>query len=240
MRKLLSTVWWDLTLEVKYHVVTVAALVTVIYVALLRTLLPRLAGALGPDFADDLLVLLIFSDPVMLGFIFIGVLVLFEKGADTLRAVAVTPLEAWQYLWSKTVSLTLIAAACSFAVAVAGHGWSIRYHYLALAVLLSSALFVMVGFVGVARVSTFNQYIIVVPAFMSPMVLPFLNFFGVTDTYWLYLIPTQASLVLFRAAFGDVPPAEIAYAVLYLPLCSWVAYAFARKAFERHVVRGGQ
>ncbi|HYJ84999.1 MAG TPA: ABC transporter permease [Pyrinomonadaceae bacterium] len=231
MKKLLSTVMWDLTLAVKYNIVAAALLVTVVYTVLFKTF--------SFIHVDDILIILILSDPVMLGFVFIGVLVLFEKGANTLQAVVVTPLKAWQYLWSKTISLTLIAAACSFVMAVVGHGWKFNYLYLALAVLLSSALFVMLGFIGVARVSTFNQYIIIIPLFLTPMVLPFLNFFGVTDTYWFYLIPTQASLILFRAAFKNGSTLEIAYAVVYLGVCSALAYSLARKSFEVHIIRGG-
>ena len=43
-----------------------------------------------------------------------------------------------------------------------------------------------------------------------------------------------------RAAFGDVPALEIAYAVVYLLLCLCVTYSLAGKSFERHVVRGGE
>ena len=232
MKKLLSTIKWDLTLAVKYNIVAVALLVTIVYTILFK--------AFSFNHLDDILIILIFSDPVMLGFIFIGVLVLFEKGANTLQALVVTPIKVWQYLWSKTISLTIIAAACSFVMAVVGHGWTFNYLYLALAVVLSSALFVMLGFIGVARVTTFNQYIIIVPLFLSPMALPFFNFFGVTDTYWFYLIPSQASLILFRAAFEKVSMLEIAYAVLYLMFCSALAYSLARKSFAAHIIRGGK
>lgn len=232
MKKLLSTVGWDLRLAVKYNIVAVALLVTAVYTVLFRML--------SFNYKDDFLIILIFSDPVMLGFVFIGVLVLFEKGANTLQAVVVTPLRAWQYLWSKTISLTLIATACSFVLALVGHGWKLNYVYLALAVLLSSALFVLIGFVGVARVSTFNQYIIIVPLFLAPMALPFLNFFEVTNTYWFYLIPSQASLILFRATFKSGETPEIAYAVLYLGMWLASAYFVARKSFAVHIVRNGK
>lgn len=232
MKKLLATVKWDLTLAVKYNIVAVAILVTIVYTVLFKVF--------SFNRFDDLLIILIFSDPVMLGFVFIGVLVLFEKGANTLQAVVVTPLKAWQYLWSKTISLTLIAAVCSLVMAIVGHGWKFHYLYLALAVLLSSALFVMIGFIGVARVSTFNQYIIIVPLFLTPMILPFLNFFGVTNTYWFYLIPSQASLILFRAAFKSGSTLEIAYAILYLGMCTALAYSLARKSFEVNIIRSGK
>jgi fluoroquinolone transport system permease protein len=221
---------WDLRLQVKYHIVTVAAAVTVLYTVLFKSLpLPNL---------DKVLILLIFSDPSMLGFLFIGVLILFEKGANTLPALVVTPLRAWQYLWAKTLSLTCIALACSFGMAVVGHGWSFGYGYLLLAVFFSSVLFLMIGFVGVARVKTFNQYLLIIPLFLAPLSLPLLHFFGVSDWAGFYLIPTQASLLLFQAAFGPVAPWQVVYAVLYLPLACLVAYRFARQAYVTRIIGG--
>ncbi|MCB0553945.1 MAG: hypothetical protein KDD02_10365, partial [Phaeodactylibacter sp.] len=56
-----------------------------------------------------LTVFLIFNDPMGLGLMFIGALYLFEKNENTLQALSVTPLRAWQYLASKTITLSLIA-----------------------------------------------------------------------------------------------------------------------------------
>jgi len=73
MKRLLATVLWDLRLQVKYQILTVAVIVTILYVAIFKLLVK--------DEFDELLVLLIFTDPAMLGFIFIGALVLFEKSS---------------------------------------------------------------------------------------------------------------------------------------------------------------
>jgi len=189
MSRLLSTIIWDLKLALKYQIVTVAIAISVLYILIFR-IVP------GINYTP-VLITLIFTDPTSLGFIFIGAMILFEKAANTLQAVVVTPLKPWQYLWSKALSLTLISVVCSFAMAFAGHGSGFRYLYLLLAVLLSSVLFIFIGFIGVARVKSFNQYIIVIPLFMAPAILPLLNFYGVTHTYLLYLIPTQGSLLLF-------------------------------------------
>lgn len=229
MKKLITTVLWDLRLEIQYQIVTVAALVTALYVLIFLNI---------PGNYDQVLVTLIFSDPALLGFMFIGGLVLFEKGAGTLQALVVTPLKIWQYLWSKIISLTLIALPCSVAMAMAGHGWQFRYAYFLLGVILTSCLFVLIGFIGVARVKTLNQYLIVVPMFLTPFFLPLFNFFGVTHSFWFYLIPSQASLILLEAGFSsEVATEEIFYAIIYLLICIGLAYVFARRSYIKYIIR---
>ena len=232
MNKLLSMVLWDLRLQARYNIVTVTCVVTALYVLVFR--------AVPAAREEDILILLLYSDPSMLGFMFIGALVLFEKDANILRALTVTPLRTSQYLWSKAISLTLIVVPASLVMGIAARGAGLSFGYLLLAVILSSLLFIMIGFSGVARVTTFNQYIIVVPLFLAPLCLPFLNLFGVTDTYWLYLVPSQASLLLFQAAYRAVPPVKLVYAVLYLALWIGLAYAAAARSFEAYIVRGGK
>lgn len=230
-RILVRSVGWDLRLQLRYQIVTIALLVTALYALLFRAL-PALAR-------DDVLVLLIFSDPTMLGFLFIGVLVLFEKGASTLEALTVTPLSPAQYLGSKSLSLTAIALPCGTVMALAGRGTAIDPLPLLLAIALSSVLFVLLGFAAVARVRTVNEYLLIVPLFLAPLNLPLLSLFGVTDSRLLYLLPTQASLVLFQRAFAPRPVWELAYGVGFLGLSVAVAFVWARRAFEAHVKMPG-
>lgn len=229
MKRLLTTLLWDLRLELQYQIVTVAAIVTALYVLIFLNI---------PGKYDDVLVTLIFSDPALLGFMFIGGLVLFEKGAGTLQVLVVTPLRTWQYLWAKTISLTLIALPCSLTMAWAGHGWQLHYLYFLVGVVLTSCLFVLIGFAGVARVKTLNQYLIIVPMFLIPFFLPLFNFFEVTDTLWFYLIPSQASLILLKAGFSsEIAAGDIIYAICYLIVCITLAYLFARFSYIKHVIR---
>ncbi|XYH98679.1 hypothetical protein ACMHYB_02645 [Sorangium sp. So ce1128] len=229
----MSMILWDFKLLARYNVVVVAAAVTALYV---------LAFEMVPSVrTKEIVLLLIYSDPSMLGFMFIGAFVLFEKAENVLRAISVTPLRTWQYIGSKAIAITLIALPCSLVMAFAASGWVIAFDalYLTLAVVLSSMLFVMMGFIGAVRVKTLNQYLVVVPLFLAPMLLPLLSLFHVTDTPWLYLIPSQGSLILFDAAFGGAPSAiEISYAVVYLALSCGVAFFFAIKAFRSRVLSG--
>lgn len=228
---LARAVAWDLRLQLRYHVVTVAVLVTTIYAVLFR---------LAPRLDDPLLVLLLFSDPSVLGFLFVGVLVLYERASNTLAAVAVTPLSTGHYLWSKALSLTSLAVAGGLAMAVAARGADFDPLRLTTALATTSLLFVFLGFVAVVRVRTVNEYLLIVPLFMAPLYLPLLSLAGVAESAAFLLVPTHASLLLFRAAFAPRPPWEAVYGVGFLALSIAVAYRWARRSFETYVRGSGQ
>lgn len=218
---------WDYLLQIRYHLLTAVAVVTAGYMVIFT--------AFGPTATNELLILLIFSDPVMLGFLCIGALVLFEQDAGTLRALVVTPMKAWHYLWSKALTLTFTALICALGMAVIARGTDVNVVWFCLAVTLSSLLFVFVGFTGITRVATFNTYLLVVPLYLAPVCLPLLTLFGF-DAWWLYLIPTQATLLLLRAALETQPWWEIVYSVCSLLLWTAVAYRVAAWHYNHYIV----
>lgn len=224
---LARAVGWDLRLLARHQVITVAAVVTAAYAAAFR--------ALPASRATEVVVVLVFSDPTMIGFLFVGVMVLFERGAGTLDAVVVTPLSPSQYLWSKALALTAVAVPCGLVMAVAARGMAFDAVWLVAGVALTSALFVLIGFVAVARVRTVNAYLLLVPLFLVPLNLPFLGFLGVVESPLLYLLPTQASLVLLESAFAARPAWELVYAVVLLAVSCAVALRLALRAFALRV-----
>ena len=228
IRRILLTVLWDLLLQAKYQILTVAAMVTLIYVAIFRLLIR--------DGFDEILILLIFTDPAMLGFIFIGALVLFEKGSHTLDALVVTPLRIPEYLLSKVISLGLIATVCALFMAMAGHGTRFSYPLYLYSVFLTSAIVTLLGFAGASRIRSFNQYFIIIPVFLTPLALPLLNFFKLTDSYILYLLPTQATLNLLWASFHTIPPADMIYSLICLPAWLMLSYYYAAYSFRKHIL----
>ena len=97
MKSILKIIKWDLLLQVRYNIMTISFIIAVIYIVVLKSL---------PEFDyRPLPIMLVLSDPVMFGVLFIGVLVLYEKDNNTLNAIIVTPITASQYIWSKAISL---------------------------------------------------------------------------------------------------------------------------------------
>lgn len=227
LRVLARAVAWDLKLQWRQQVVTVAAVVTLLYVALL---------AWAPRLPDPYLVLFLFSDPTVFGFLFVGVLVLFERGSHTLAAVAVTPLTTGQYIAAKAVSLTLLAVPSGVAMALAARGWGgMELWPLVAALALTSVLFILLGLVAVVRVRSVNEYLLLVPAAMTPLCLPVVGLLGLFDTPLFRLIPSQASLLLFRRAFAPRPAWEAVYGVGFLLLSIALSAWWAHRAFTAYV-----
>ncbi|HKL33361.1 MAG TPA: ABC transporter permease [Tangfeifania sp.] len=230
MKTLFRLTLWDLKIQARNGILTVALVIAAIYTGIFFLL-----GLRGND---KILVAIIFADPTFMGFIFTGVLVLFEKSSNTLQALVVTPVKIWQYFFAKAISLSLIALLICFAMVFAGHGFRFNYPIFVAAIFLSSVLFIFLGFIGVAKVKTFNQYIIVIPLFIAPLSLPYLNYFGVTDTWWFYILPTQGSFILFKGAFESVSAAEIIYALSYLSISIGITYLISKRLFMKHIIRG--
>lgn len=228
MQKLLNALKWDFLLLFRYKLIFVATVLAIAYVLVLHFI---------KQFEiDELVILLIFSDPVMLGFMFVGVMILFEKGENTLQAIVVNPLKNWQYLWSKGLSLTLIALPFSIIMAYAGYVGEIQLIYLSISVVLTSLIFVFLGVAGAVRVKTFNQFILVIPMFLIPLCIPILDLFGVLSGKWMYLIPTHASIILMKASVQNIPLIEIIYAVPFLIISLIASYIFALRSFTKHII----
>jgi fluoroquinolone transport system permease protein len=229
MKKLLRLIKWDFTLILKYGIVAVASVIALIYCAAILLL--------DIDGSDKLISVLIFSDPVMYGFLFTAAIVLFEKDANIHQALAVSPLSVSQYLWSKTFVFTTVALVYSSAIVLAFQPGSFNPFPFITGVVLSSTMFVFIGMVGVSYVKNFNQFILLMPIVLAPACLPFLGFFSVYESPLFYIVPTQACLLLFEASFAPVELWEMAYALIYIAVCNIILYKLALHHYERRILK---
>jgi fluoroquinolone transport system permease protein len=228
MKALISLVKLDLKLLVKYNLLSVSIFLSITYILIFRLFD---VGNYHP-----LVSAIVFSDPAMLGFIFIGVMVLYEKGQHTLQALSVCPVKFENYIWSKAISLTILALPVCFGIVFSAHGFYFNYFAFILAVLFSSLLFSLLGFIGVARVQTFNQYIIIIPLFFAPAIIPLLDLFDLWFHPFFYLIPTQASLLLFKASFEPISFFEWIYSIGYLAIWLIAARYLSIRAYRKHLL----
>jgi len=141
---------WDVCIQARYGFYAVYAVVTGFYLVVL--------DALPASLVDRALVLVVVTDTAVLGFYFIGALVLIEKREGVLDALLVTPLGLRGYLLSKAASLTLLATLASGVVVGFTHGTRVAVAPLLAGVALTASLFVLVGVAAVARFDTVNRY----------------------------------------------------------------------------------
>ncbi len=222
MRKLINNIKWDFLLMMKYGITGIALAIAVVYsISLLLW---------GGEVSGKLVVFLVFSDPVMYGFLFVSVIVLFEKDASIHQVLAITPMPAHRYLWSKAIAFSLLALACSLLIIFAAKPEILHLPVFIFAVLASAILFVFVAISGVSYVQNFNQFFLMMPVVLAPVCLPFLDFFNLWHSPLLYLIPTQACLLLFEASVSNAEEWEIIYGVSYLLV--WIVLGFLHALYS--------
>lgn len=221
---------WDAHIQYRYGFYLVYVVVTAFYV---------LAIQFVPEsWRTDGIVLVIVSDPAVLGFYFVGALVLFEKDEGVLDALVTTPLGITGYLLAKVVSLTVLALAAAGAIALLAAPDAVDLALLALGVTLTSVFFVLVGFLAVARYDSVNRYFLSAVGYGTVLFAPVVGYVGLYETPLFALLPLEHALLLVNAGFRPVAPGDVVGAVAYLGVGSILAFLAARRAFRDRVVRG--
>lgn len=226
-----SMLSWDIRLQVRYGFYTVYAVVTLFYLLAL--------GTLPADLTIPALVLVVVTDTAVLGFYFVGALVLIEKREGVLDALVVTPLGVRGYIVSKAISLTALATLSSTVVVAVVHSTGVNFALLLAGVTLTASLFVLVGVAAVSQFRTINRYFFSAVLYGTVLYAPIAGYLGIFETPLYYLLPIQPALVLVEGAFSEPRLATTGYALAYLSLGNVVAYVLARSQFQHHIVQGG-
>lgn len=231
MRQLSHLLKFDFLLVNKNKIITISLIVTAIYVGVFKAL-----AAMGN--IEKFLVLVIFNDPALLGFLFVGVMVLFEKNENTLQALTVTPIKISNYIISKSVVLTVVSLVCCYAMVIAGYGLEFNFIHFTFGTILTTLIFSMLGFVAVAGQTSFNKYILRALGIILFLTLPFLGYFDVVPKMWFVLFPTQPAIDLYNLSFAtESTTVEIAtaYALcLFWVVVTfyWAKYSITKKIFK--------
>lgn len=233
--RILQAIKYDIKFQFRHGFYYAYLLLTVLYIALFRVL-PQ-------DMAKYIATLIIFSDPAVMGFFFIGGIVLLEKGQNIYQSLFVTPLRMQEYLISKAASLTVLACATSIAIVLLAFG---RIHNPALfltGVILTSVLFTLIGITLVVRCKSLNQYIILSPVYTLVFILPMLEYLGLTKSWLFNLLPAKPALLLIRSGFYEVAALDAVYAIGLMVIWCVIGYVWAKDWFYKYIILkagGGQ
>ena len=226
--RLLASLRYDITFQFRHGFYYAYIFISILYVLILRNL---------PVGARPVVTsLVIFSDTGILGFFFIGAIILLEKAQNTLESLFVTPLRLGEYFISKVISLTLIAFIMSSIIMVLVNGIPPFPLPFILGVLLSSVFYTLLGFIIAARAKNLNEYFVTSLLCTFIVGIPVLDFFNVIRSPLFYLFPTKASLLLIHGAFKSLPLSGFIYAIFYLLIWSAVAYYWAYRRFTTYVI----
>lgn len=219
--RLLYAIRFDMLFQYRHGFYLAYGFVTLFYAVVLM-LLPE-------PVKIQVLPLILFTDISVLGFFFIGGILLLEKDQNSIEALFVTPLKAIEYLLAKYVSLSVIATVATMLLYVLVHREFSFLPELLLIVWLNMFLYTFVGIALVANVKTVNDYFVVGVPVGIVLFIPLLSHFDIWNAPFLYLLPTLPTLdILFGR--GNIS----AYAIM---ICWSLGACFiGYKLFLKHIV----
>ena len=222
-KRTLSSFKADLAFQTKQGFLIVYLAVAVLYVIILSQLPDSILKYAVP--------IVVFSDPSILGLIFIGGILMLEKEQGVTGYLAVTPLKFYEYLASKIVSLGLLSLAISLAVSLAAYSASVNYLIVCASILLVSAFFTLMGYIVAEKCSSVNQFIMRAVPYIALAVIPCFSLIGFKFAELFYVIPSVAALKLLIGAYTGISPLLAAGIIAYLTLWDIVLAVLAKRAY---------
>ncbi len=217
---------YDINIQLRSGYWTVYGVIGVIYILILRNL--------PLNVRDDTAIILIFTDTSVLGLIFVGALVLFEKQQGVLSSMSVTPLKLTYYLFSKVLSVTILSTVVSSLVWVISL-WSFKGYAVVLpAVVLSSIVFTMFGIGFAAGANSFNQFLARVVLGSMIFTIPLIPVFLFPRTGWMNVLPMNASMDLFLSIPNSVFSYFNLFDIVILTIWIYIMMIFAERQFQHH------
>jgi fluoroquinolone transport system permease protein len=230
MTRLLASVRTDVRLQFRNGLYYVSAGLVVFLVLMLRQLFDQ--GAMGLALPAVLL-----SAAGGTGYIFAAGMILLEKGQGSLDALIVTPLRTDEYLAGKLASVGLLVLIEGLAMALLSYGLGLNLAMLTLGLIASHLLFALIAIAMVGRYDAITDFLMPSMVLIGVLELSLLGLYGIAPR-WLWLaFPSAPAALLLKGAFQPLATWELTYGLL--GGAAWVAlsYLWARRSFERYIVR---
>ncbi|MGJ8529579.1 fluoroquinolone export ABC transporter permease subunit [Maritalea sp.] len=219
----------DLTLQWRYRIIAAYIVVIGIYCAILIA-----AGALVPGWV---VAALVYSDPAVLGYFFLGGLMMLEKSENVRAALSMSPMSPAQYLAAKSASLTFIALIAVVVLSLVsrthlGNIWLVLFVTAS-----TSIMYIALGAVMALRFKTVNAYLIGAVPILIPLNAPLLLMLVNPLPDIAYLIPPLAQFKLLLVGFNAsvITPAGFLMALVSTfggaVLSFWAAARYLQREF---------
>jgi len=194
--------------------------------------------SLGQYLPTWVVALFVYSDPSALGVFFLGALVMLEKGEDTQQALAITPISASSYFWSKIITLTIASLVASAIIGIIFHPF-LNWPLFLITVALVSTSFIAIGFPIVNMFSTVTSYMMGAGVIFIPIVMPMFFAFVQPFPLWAHFIPAAAHFRLLLISFNtyetDLGQVMLLLFVTFIfsLLCLWFGLRSVKKEFAQ-------
>lgn len=218
MKRFFSLLKGDIRQQYKYGFYWLYLFVTLIYLIALYFFPEAWKTTVGR--------IIVLTDPMLMGYIFIGAIMLFERSEKVTNALSVMPIYSSEYIFSKLISLGLISLVSS-EVIILGGGIPQHAFWTPVAIVAGSFLFTMIGIVQTCRISTLNGFIMwLIPTMIVAILPPILYLCGI-DGWWQQLMPGTAVLkIISTQQFLPLPTAVV---LVYLISTYWLTIRNIKK-----------
>jgi fluoroquinolone transport system permease protein len=218
---------YDMKLQIRHGFYYAYMLIAAAYIVLLRSL--------PLDIRETVGTVITFSDPSVLGFFFIGGLVLLEKGQNIYDNLFVTPYKPEEYILSKTLSLTLLSVVTSCIIHLSAFGLHPDLFLFLLGVTMTSVFFTLLGLGLAVRCQTLNGFFLMSTVYTFVFVIPLVEVVGVWTTPLFYFIPAKASLMMIQSPFNPLGTGQMIYAIGTLTAWIGIAWMWTRVSFRKFI-----
>lgn len=239
MTRLLATMKTDIVVQFRNRLYAIGFGVG----GIIAIAMSQLAGPDQLSFIVPVLMLMVVGGTTML---YVAAMIIFERDDGTMNALIVSPLRTSEYLWSKIITLTLLAALESI-VMIFGAALLMEFSQpvpvswpniplLLVGIFAIGVIYTLVGIILVVRFEKITDFLIPMAGMAVLLQLPFLHFLGLFVHPILLVIPTSAPTMLMQGAYVPLAPWQWIYATLYTMVLIWALAVWAYRAFEVHVV----
>lgn len=231
MKMYLRQVIWQFTLLYRNKLIHISVLITAMYGFLFFLLR-------GFDFAHQVLILLIYNDPAIIGMFFIGISILIEKEQKILEPLLIIPANKHLLVLSRITTLSLIGWLCTVCMTIPVAPASMDWLSFAFGVLGTCVIFCITGIFVISYSSDFLGFILRCIPILFFLSIPLLNYYQVTDLSLFYFMPIHGSLALIANALDQNALGSSLYFNLTSTLC-WiiVLYFITFRIFMARLVK---
>ena len=224
MQALFSRIQWEANLLNRNNLLTISLVVTGLYVALLQLLK-------GLGYTELLSILLVLNDPAVIGTLFGGITIIFERDQHTLDAMRVTPMNPHYYLLGKAIVLTLLGTVCGWVMAVAALGLGIDHLHFSLSLFLITFFFTNLGVAIALRTKRFINFALKVALVLVLMILPIFHWFGIFSIPLVEAFPMEHGIRLLAYSMHYEVDSLPWYGYLILAALAVASYFWAYRRF---------
>jgi len=222
---------WQFLIFQKNNLITMIVGITAFYVSVIYLI---------KDFAtvEKFITLLIYNDPALVGFIFIGISMILEKDQEVLPALFVTPLNQHIYLISRIITLSTIGFFGALAMVLTAKGASFNFLHFSIGAFSTCILFCLLGIFVVSYTTEILHFLLRAIPLLIFMSLPLLNYFELTDLSFLKLFPVQGGLNLMVNSYRESPDFwELVFGYISIAVWTPLLYRLVYRIFMARVVK---